>query len=79
MFYANAYTSWYTVHRDTCPHAKVRSSWWHGPFDTYMEACLPAVKTRTEVHRCPHPDCKPSPTSQEERWVKELAALVVGA
>ena len=75
MFYANAASGWYSIHDSTCRHAIApRSSWWHGPFNTYMEACIPAVKARTTPHPCP--DCTPAPTPEEERWVKALAALV---
>lgn len=60
----------YTIHREECVRVERNLLWWHGPFDSMLEACLPAVKAGSQINLCKI--CRPMPTPQEENYLDLL-------
>ena len=73
MFVANATdTTHYTIHRADCgdTYQTMLPPWWRGPFDTYLEACLPAVKVGLTPYPCMN--CEPGAKPEERDLVRAL-------
>lgn len=59
----------YTIHRDSCLRVERRITW-RGPYDTLLEACVPAVKHRVPINLCKI--CRPLPEPDERDHLKKL-------
>ena len=71
MFRADANPSGpYTIHREACNRVERHLLWWHGPFDSMLEACFPAVRAGSKINLCKI--CRPTPTPQEEGYLDLL-------
>ncbi len=59
----------YTIHLESCLRVKHRI-WWHGLYDTLLEAYLPVVKHQMQISLCRI--CRPMPKPEEKEHLRKL-------